>query len=431
MEKVFGRTLLSLVATLVVAVAFWWFANLKAALLFFSLTLTLLFIHHAWMMARLSRWIEKPNIGAMPSAYGAWDDLFKSLWTLVKKVQDSEARLSETLVRFRQAGEALPDGVVTLTSDGAIEWINPAAARHFNIDAKSLQGQPFTALVPDDTVGKALVTTNDARPIRFARLQDDLPRILNLRMIPFGKDRVLVFSEDVTRSEQIETMRRDFVANVSHELRTPLTVLRGFAETLQDAEEDNPALRQRAVARMIEQSVRMQRLVEDLLMLSRLEDPNYRLAQDEIDIGALAQSIVADAEALSAGRHTINLSVAPIALRGNGDEIRSAFTNLVTNAVRYTPTGGSINISWERRGDELWWSVRDSGEGIAPEHLARLTERFYRVDKGRSRTNLIGGGGTGLGLSIVKHVMLRHAGRLDIQSKVGQGSTFSCVVPAI
>jgi two-component system, OmpR family, phosphate regulon sensor histidine kinase PhoR len=429
LHKVFARTLLSLALAVVIALAFWWAEGIRAALIFLALTLTLLMVHHAWMMGQLARWIAEPSRAKIPSALGAWSELFESLWALVERTRASQAALSDALVRFRQAGEALPDGVITLTDQLKVEWINPAAAGHFAVNAETMRGQSLEALFPEGHWIERLRTQALGVPLRVELQQQGLPRILQLRRIAFGRDQQLIFSEDMTRVEQVETMRRDFVANVSHELRTPLTVLRGFAETLQDNASDDPALRTRALARMVEQAGRMQRLVEDLLMLSRLEDPHYKLAQESVDVPTLAASIVADAESLSAGRHQVTAAIDRLNVVGNPDEIRSAFTNLVTNAVRYTPPGGRIHVQWVREGDEVWWRVRDSGEGIAPEHLLRLTERFYRVDKGRSRTNLIGGGGTGLGLSIVKHVMLRHGGRLDIKSQVGVGSEFSCVLP--
>ncbi len=221
-------------------------------------------------------------------------------------------------------------------------------------------------------------------------------------------------------------MRRDFVANVSHELRTPLTVLRGFIETLADAREGDTKLHRRSLELMGTQAERMQRLVEDLLMLARLEDSRYPLKEEPVDVPALAHAVVAEAEGLSQGRHRIEVRAEAAWLIASREELRSALTNLVTNAVRYTPAGGEVLVTWGHEDGEAWLRVRDNGEGIAPEHIPRLTERFYRVDRGRSRSS----GGTGLGLAIVKHVLQRHQGRLQIESEPGKGSTFSCAFPA-
>jgi two-component system phosphate regulon sensor histidine kinase PhoR len=234
-------------------------------------------------------------------------------------------------------------------------------------------------------------------------------------------------TRDVTQAERLDAVRRDFVANVSHELRTPLTVVNGFLETLLDSLPPLDDLRQRHLALMHEQAVRMSRLVEDLLMLSRLEAEATPLADEDIDMPALVAELAAEARALSAGRHQIAFDAGPMDLRGSRDELRSAFGNLVSNAVRYTPSGGRISLSWRVQEEGAVFEVSDTGIGIAAEHLPRLTERFYRVDRSRSRET----GGTGLGLAIVKHVLLRHHGRLQVDSALGQGSRFSAWLPAV
>ena len=251
-------------------------------------------------------------------------------------------------------------------------------------------------------------------------------RILSVQLVPYGSHEKLMLSRDVTRWERLESMRRDFIANVSHELRTPLTVMMGFLETLTDAREADEKLYRRSLALMTDQAGRMQRLVEDLLMLSRLEDTRYPLKEEPVDVPALLQSVLVEAEGLNRGQHRLASKLEPVWLLASREEIRSAFSNLVTNAIRYTPPGGDILVTWGLENGAPAMRVRDNGEGIAPEHIPRLTERFYRVDRSRSRAS----GGTGLGLAIVKHVLQRHQGRLEIASEVGQGSTFSCLFPA-
>jgi two-component system phosphate regulon sensor histidine kinase PhoR len=244
-------------------------------------------------------------------------------------------------------------------------------------------------------------------------------------VIEFEPARSIVITRDVTQTERVDAMRRDFVANVSHELRTPLTVVNGFLETLLDADMPLDDLRRRHLQLMHEQAGRMNRLIEDLLMLSRLESQESALLEEDVDMPRLLHDVADDARALSGGRHTITVECDSAHVRGSRDELRSAVGNLVSNAIRYTPAGGSITLTWKVGNDGAIVSVQDTGIGVAPEHIPRLTERFYRVDKSRSRET----GGTGLGLAIVKHVLLRHDGRLDIDSQLGLGSTFSAWFP--
>jgi len=235
-----------------------------------------------------------------------------------------------------------------------------------------------------------------------------------------------LLSRDITRWERMETTRQDFVANVSHELRTPLTVLGGFLETLSDMREPDPAMLRRSLELMSEQATRMQRLVEDLLTLSKLESTQNPLREDFVDLPEMARALVRDAQALSNGRHRFILRVeSEVGLNGNAEELGSALFNLISNAVRYTPENGEIEVSWSKHDSETVFAVRDTGIGIEPDHIPRLTERFYRVDRSRSRAS----GGTGLGLAIVKHVLSRHQARLEIESEPGKGSTFSAVFP--
>jgi two-component system, OmpR family, phosphate regulon sensor histidine kinase PhoR len=257
-------------------------------------------------------------------------------------------------------------------------------------------------------------------------LRGETDRILTIQLVPYGDNEKLLLSRDVTRWERLEAVRRDFIANVSHELRTPLTVMKGFLETLTDADRMDEKVYRRSLALMTDQAERMQRLVEDLLMLSRLEDSRSLLREESLDVPALLAAIVQEAQSISQGQHRITTDLAPVWLLASREEVRSAFTNLVTNAVRYTPPGGEIAVTWALEDGDPVMRVRDNGEGIAPEHIPRLTERFYRVDRGRSRAS----GGTGLGLAIVKHVLQRHQGRLVIESTVGTGSTFTCHFPA-
>jgi len=250
--------------------------------------------------------------------------------------------------------------------------------------------------------------------------------VLAVQQVPYGENHRLLLGRDITRWERLETTRRDFVANVSHELRTPLTVVGGFLETLADMEVPDPEMSRRAIGLMRQQTSRMARLVEDLLTLSRLESAQSPSREEDVNVPDMVRALLQEAQALSAGHHQIRLVVESTDwLKGNAEELRSAFSNLVSNAVRYTPDKGAIEISWRVRDTHLVFAVKDNGIGIEPQHIDRLTERFYRVDRSRSRET----GGTGLGLAIVKHVVNRHQGLLDIQSTPGSGSTFSVQFP--
>jgi len=245
--------------------------------------------------------------------------------------------------------------------------------------------------------------------------------------VPYGVEERLLISRNITQLEAVARMRRDFIANVSHELKTPLTVVAGFLETLQDLDLE-PRQRTRYLQLMAEQAKSMQRLVDDLLTLSALESEQNALTETAFDVVPLLLEVSADAKALSSGRHTVALDIGePAVVLGNRDELASAFGNLVSNSIRYTPDGGTITLAWHVDEDGRGtFSVADTGIGIAPEHVPRLTERFYRVDRSRSRAT----GGTGLGLAIVKHVLLRHQAELDVMSEPGAGSTFGVVLPA-
>lgn len=372
---------------------------------------------------RLSDWSAKPAAEDVPDVSGPWGEIYSRLYRLMREQSRSRAGLSHALWRFRQAGEAMPDGVLVLDADNRIEWMNPVAEEHFGLGLKRDRQQPITNLVRHPAFVAYLESPTYAEPLA---LRGETDRILSIQLVPYGDNEKLILSRDVTRWERLESVRRDFIANVSHELRTPLTVMKGFLETLTDTERTDEKVYRRSLELMTGQAERMQRLVEDLLMLSRLEDSRSLLREEPLDIPALVASVVQEAQSISRGQHRFSTRIEPAWLLASREEVRSAFTNLVTNAVRYTPPGGDIAVTWAVEDGDPVMRVRDNGEGIAPEHVPRLTERFYRVDRSRSRAS----GGTGLGLAIVKHVLQRHQGRLEIESEVGVGSTFTCHFPA-
>jgi len=337
--------------------------------------------------------------------------------------KQSTTRIARELDRFQLAGAALPDGIALLNEADEIEWCNPVTQTHFAIDLERDRGQPITYLVRQPDFVEYL-TAGNSEPL-ILRDWRGSGLTLSVQIVPYGDAQKLIVSRDITQLERAETVRRDFVANVSHELRTPLTVVSGFLETLEDMEHSDSKMLGRSIQLMREQTARMQRLVEDLLALSRLES-GQPLHEEPVDLPAIVRSLQREAEHLSKRQHRIEARVeTPFWVRGSESELRSALTNLVSNAVRYTPASGEVRIAWELRENEGVFSVEDSGPGIEAIHIPRLTERFYRVDKSRSRE----GGGTGLGLAIVKHVLQRHQARLEIQSTPGQGSRFAAHFP--
>lgn len=391
------------------------------------LGLALLLARHVANLAALDAWLRDPLAKPVPQGSGIWDEVLVGLYRFVRARIKQEQQLSNDLVRFRSVGLALPDGVVLLDARGHIEWCNPLASQYLGLDEQRDLGQPLVNLVRHPDLVAYLERGEYAEPLTL-RLTRGKGLVLSLAIIAYGEEQKLLLASDITLAEKVETMRRDFVANVSHELKSPLTVVAGFLETLTDGEVKLDERRRQGYLEMMrEHTLRMQRLVDDLLTLSALESSRGPSDETLVDVPALLAGVRDEALALSAGRHRIELSAEdPVLLLANAQELRSAFDNLVSNAVRYTPAGGDIRLSWGRRGTQAVFSVADSGPGVEPRHIPRLTERFYRVDNSRSRET----GGTGLGLAIVKHILTRHQATLEIESEPGKGSLFSAVFPA-
>ena len=384
-----------------------------------------LLAYHAAKLAHLIRWLRQPRADALPEARGAWDDAFALLYRYERAAVREADRLSHALLRWRQAGEALPDGVVILNAQNRIEWCNEGASRHFGLDRHADLGRPVINLVRQPEFADYIEAEDYAHAIPL-HSEHGGGLSLSVQVIPYGEAQKLLLSRDITRLEKVETTRRDFVANVSHELRTPLTVLAGFLETVRELKLD-PQRTRDYMNLMAEQARRMQRIVDDLLALSTLESSPEPSPEERVNVQGLLARVKADADALSGGRHRITLeAMEGFDIAGAESEIASAFGNLASNAVRYTPEGGSVRLIWRASQEGAEFTVEDTGVGIEPQHVPRLTERFYRVDRGRSRET----GGTGLGLAIVKHALLRHQATLDIQSEPGKGSRFSARFPA-
>jgi len=379
--------------------------------------------YHAACLNRLHHWAALPRERELPPGFGLWGDAFDRIGRFLRQAAIERGETAAELERLRAAVDLLPDGLVLLDRYDHVQWSNRAArALHGIFGAR----RPIDHFVRQPEFIAYLQGQDYARPVTL-----DLPgmpgRTFALRLFPTMDAYRLLVTRDVTESARLEQMRRDFVANVSHEIRTPLTVVAGFVETLLDMDDLPAAERRRCLAMVQRQTDTMQRLVEDLLTLSTIENATQPAESVTVDVGALLHQVAADARALSAGRHRIDVRIdAPDALLGAPSELDSAVRNLLTNAVRYTPDGGQVTARWQLVDGEGLLSVTDTGVGIAAEHLPRLTERFYRVDRGRSRET----GGTGLGLAIVKHVAQRHQARLEIASRIGQGSTFTLRFPA-
>lgn len=401
----------------------WWFGVLPALIVVCALLLANQAIH-LWHLKRLRRWLQSTDASRLPEESGLWGDIFVDLYRAQKQHARSRDHLATALKHFRDAASALPEGVMLLDGEGRIEWLNAMAQRQFNLDPERDLGTLVTHLIRQPEFARCIQSKEQREPL-LLHLGSNPPRDLALQLLPFEGGRLL-YSRDVTQLQRVETMRRDFIANVSHELRTPLTVILGFLEPLANDEALPEASRAHYLGMIQDQAQRMNRLVEDLLTLSKLEAQGDLQQEAVVAIPALLGVLLDEGRALSRGRHEFVSRIDDLALMGNVGELRSAFGNLISNAVRYTPEGGRVSVSWTRQGEGALLEVSDSGIGIAAEHIPRLTERFYRVDKGRSTQT----GGTGLGLAIVKYVLLRHQATLDIQSELGRGSCFRVLFQA-
>ena len=384
---------------------------------------------------RVLDWLNKGEVSRTPALSGVWGEVLERGRKLVKKLEKKAGNSDARLEDFLAAIQASPNGVVLLDSSGRIEWSNLTAATHLGFDPQRDLGQYVRNLVRAPAFVSYMETGNFGYEIQIdgPGPRPTQPSKISLQVHPYGKKRKLMISRDVTAVQLAETMRRDFVANVSHEIRTPLTVLSGFVETMQSLplEEEE---RVRYLALMSQQAQRMQTLVSDLLTLSRLEGSPAPGQGDWVEANELLSHVVQEARGLSAAisQPVHEIVVEPcdtLKVSGAKTELLSAMSNLLSNAVRYTPGGGVITVGWRVRESDGWgeFFVSDCGQGIAAEHLPRLTERFYRVDRSRSRET----GGTGLGLAIVKHVVQRHGGQMDVQSEIGQGSTFVIALPPV
>jgi two-component system phosphate regulon sensor histidine kinase PhoR len=374
----------------------------------------------------LRRWLSIGRKYHPPDSLGLWGDIFTEIFRLQRRNKKRQKRLVKLLGRFRETTEAMPDGVVVMQANGVIEWWNEAGERLLDLKYPQDVGQRLTNLIRNPEFQGFMSRHNRNEVLSFTA-PGDKNRKIAVQLTPYGMDQSLLIVRDVTLLQRVEQIRRDFVANISHELRTPLTVMSGFIEALSDDSEITDKNIKRSLELMRQQSKRMHRLVEDLMLLSKLENEQRPIKHEVVAVPQLLATLREEAIIISGARnHEILLEADPdLYLYGDGKELDSAFSNLVVNAVNYTPEGGTIRIRWFQDEEGAHFTVSDTGIGIPPHHLSRITERFYRVDVARSRET----GGSGLGLAIVKHALNRHAASLRIDSEVGRGSTFSCDFP--
>jgi two-component system phosphate regulon sensor histidine kinase PhoR len=426
MQDFWWRTLGSFVPLALFSLLIWPVVGGRNALMLLVVWLVVQLLTHLYNLRKLTRWLKNPELQSIPNGSGVWEDVYAHLYQVLRQHNRSETQLTSALERLQQAASALPDGLVVLNNADQIEWCNRTAELQLGLDSEHDGGQPISYLVRQTEFVAYLSAHNYSEPLKL-RSSRNAEILLELQLVPFGENQKLLNCRDITHLEKMETMRRDFIADVSHELRTPLTVVVGFLETLRDIQGAIPENLRHYFDLMEQQAGRMRRLVEDLLTLSQLES-SHGLGQElVVDVPSLMNNLLQEANGLSNGKHNIGIASVDLqlGLYGNLEELSSAFSNLISNAIRYTPEGGDILIYWGLRNGEAVFSVQDTGLGIDAQHIPRLTERFYRVDRSRSRAT----GGTGLGLSIVKHILTRHQGKLEIVSELGKGSTFSAVFP--
>lgn len=380
---------------------------------------------NALQLLRLSDWLAAGKLSELPEATGLWGRVFEGIYDLKRRNRKRKRRLAAIVSEFQASTAALPDAAVVINKDDEIVWFNDAAERLLSITHRDI-GQRIGFLLRSPDFNRYLASGDYEGAVELPS-HIDQNVTLSIRIVPYGNRQRLMIGRDVSHLRRLEQTRRDFVANASHELRTPLTVLKGYLDMMASEREGPLAMWNAPLGEMLQQSERMERIIADLLKLARLETTPGEAQEEPIDIVELLGELEDEAKEISRGRHKLVFEVEDEqALTGRRSELYSAFSNLVFNALQYTPEGGQVTVRWWADAQECHLSVADTGIGVAPKDLPRLTERFYRVDVARSRAT----GGTGLGLAIVKHAVEQHQGYLHIDSEYGQGSTFSCHFPA-
>ncbi|AGN87394.1 MULTISPECIES: phosphate regulon sensor histidine kinase PhoR [Enterobacteriaceae] len=389
---------------------------------FLFAAVTGLLIWHFWNLLRLSWWLWVDKSMTPPPGTGSWEPLLYGLHQMQMRNKKRRRELGNLIKRFRSGAESLPDAVILTTEEGAIFWCNGLAQQMLGLRWPDDNGQNILNLLRYPEFTKYIRNQEFGRPLHLVLNNG---RHLEIRVMPYSEQQLLMVARDVTQMHQLEGARRNFFANVSHELRTPLTVLQGYLEMMQEQTLEG-APREKALHTMREQTSRMEGLVRQLLTLSKIEAAPTLPPNETIDVPMMLRVVEREAQTLSQQKHTFTFDVDnTLKVLGNEEQLRSAISNLVYNAVNHTPAGTHVIVRWQHVPQGAEFSVEDNGPGIAAEHIPRLTERFYRVDKARSRQT----GGSGLGLAIVKHAVNHHESRLDIVSEPGKGTRFSFVLP--
>lgn len=394
--------------------------HLSQMLLFLSV---FLLIRQSLAINELEQWLSRGSFRDYRTRRGIWGDIYYHLWKIKKSDKKRKKKLSRMIKQFRTSTDALPDAAVVLGEHAEIEWTNKAALEVLGLK-KSDKGQRIPNLIRASQFVQYLKSQDYGQKICITSPVND-SSILQISIVPYGAGLRLMLAQDVTQVKNMERMRTDFVANVSHELRTPLTVLKGYLETLQEMD-DVPVSFVRSFENMSTQTERMQHLIDDLLMLAKLETKAKKT--ECINMRNLLEQICQESDLLEKDECRIELNIASESnLKGDAQELQSAFTNLLVNALKYSPASSRVKVGWHQNQDgSLVLEIEDFGEGIAPADISRITERFYRAEVKRNHKIA----GSGLGLAIVKHVLVRHDAKLDIESQLGSGSKFRCLFPA-
>jgi two-component system, OmpR family, phosphate regulon sensor histidine kinase PhoR len=419
MDRWWWREIHIIVWVFLAVVVFSFFAG---HFIFFLLIAVLyLLIWQTLLINQFERWLSLGARGDNLKAKGIWEDIYYHIYKLKKADKRRKKKLSKMIDQFRKSTDALPDAAVVLGENSEIEWSNKAAREVLGLK-KSDKGQRIPNLVRSPLFIQYLNSNDYQHKISISSPVND-SIILQISVVPYGAGLRLLIAQDITQLKNMERMRKDFVANVSHELRTPLTVLKGYLETLQDMDETD-SVYQRSFQQMSEQTCRMQLLVDDLLLLTRLETRDKH--SECVDIHELLSQVCREGDIIEKSRRRIELEFCSSKnIMGDPNELRSAFSNLVTNALKYSAEDTAVKVRWAEGQDGVIFEVIDQGEGIAANEILRVTERFYRANQKRKHKIA----GTGLGLAIVKHVLSRHDARLEIDSTLGQGSCFRCCFP--
>ncbi len=391
-----------------------------------SLSMAGLLVWHYYYQQKLTDWLWNSRNMMPPTAPGSWSYIYDGIYRNQRRSQQRRRSLAQLLRRFREAAEALPDAAIVFRRDGSLLWSNQLAQFYFGLKWPDDAGMRLSNLIRHPEFFSYLSKGNFEEALTIpSPARDSLD--IEIRVMPYSDDQYLLVARDVTQIKQLDNLRKDFVANVSHELKTPLTVLQGYLEMVEDPSMTPPGMMTKAVGEMQRQSERMRLLIDQLLELSRMETPSHDVFDRVVDAPVLLQQLQTEAEKLGKAKSiNVHFDIAPIKVYGKEDALRSAMQNLITNAIRYNHEGGDIRVTWQMVGSEVEFSVEDTGPGIASEHLPRLTERFYRVDKDRNSER----GGTGLGLSIVKQALQHHNCELQVNSALGKGSRFWFRLPA-